>query len=73
MATLNSALLYNSLRNALKQSEALPVLRYMGMIPKKSKMTLAVMPPMKAGPVDFVIISLTVMAIVIAIVCVLPW
>ena len=29
--------------------------------------------PMKAGPVDFVIISLTVMAIVIAIVCVLPW
>ena len=52
---------------------AYPVLRYMGMIPKKPKMTLAVMPPMKAGPVDFVIISLTVMAIVIAIVCVLPW
>jgi len=49
------------------------VLWDMGMIPKKPKMTLAVMPPMKAGPVDFVIISLTVMAIVIAIVCVLPW
>ena len=49
------------------------VLWDMGMIPTKSKMTLAVMPPMKAGPVDFMIISLTVMAIVIAIVCVLPW
>ena len=73
MATLNSALLYNSLRNALKQSEAYPVLRYMGMIPKKPKMTLAVMPPMKAGPVDFVFISLMVMAIVIAIFFALPW
>ena len=49
------------------------VLRYMGMIPKKPKMTLAVMPPMKAGPVDFVIISLMVMAVVIATVCALPW
>ena len=49
------------------------VLWDMGMIPKKSKMTLAVMPPMKVGPVDFVIISLTVMAVVIAIVCTLPW
>ena len=49
------------------------VLWDMGMIPKKSKMTLAVMPPMKAGLVDFVFISLMVMAVVIAIVCVLPW
>jgi len=45
----------------------------MGMIPKKPKMTLAVMPPMKAGPVDFVFISLMVMAIVIAIFFALPW
>ena len=73
MATLNSALLYNSLRNALKQCMLPPVLRYMGMIRKKTKMTLAVMSPMKAGPVDFVFISLMVMVVVIAIVCVLPW
>ena len=57
----------------MKQFVAYPVLGYMGMIPKKPKMTLAVMPPMKAGPVDFVIISLMVMVVVIAIVCVLPW
>ena len=43
------------------------------MIPKKPRMTLAVMPPMKAGPVDLVFISLLVMAVVIAIVCVMPW
>ena len=49
------------------------VLWDMGMIPKKSKMTLAVMPPMKAGPVDFMLISLMVMAIVVAIFCALPW
>ena len=57
----------------MKQFVAYPVLGYMGMIPKKPKMTLAVMPPMKAGPVDFMFISLMVMAVVIAIVCVLPW
>ena len=57
----------------MKQSVAYLVFWDMGMIPKKPKMTLAVMPPMKAGPVDFVIISLTVMAIVIAVVCTLPW
>jgi len=73
MATLNSVLLYNSLRKTLKQLVAYPVLRCMGMIPKKSKMTLAVMPPMKAGPVDFMLISLMVMAIVVAIFCALPW
>jgi len=49
------------------------VLRNMGMIPKKPKMTLAVMPPMKAGLIDFVFISLLVMVIIVAIVCVLPW
>ena len=73
MATLNSALLYNSLRNTLKQCMVPLVFWDMGMIPKKPKMTLAVMPPMKAGPVDFVFISLTVMVFVIAVVCTLPW
>ena len=57
----------------MKQSVAYLVFWDMGMIPKKPRITLPVMSPMKAGPVDFVFISLMVMAVVIAIVCVLPW
>ena len=57
----------------MKQSVAYLVFWDMGMIPKKPRITLPVMSPMKAGPVDFVFISLTVMVFVIAVVCTLPW
>ena len=57
----------------MKQSVAYLVFWDMGMIPKKPRITLAVMSPMKAGPVDFVFISLTVLAVVITILCTLPW